>query len=58
MLNQTVHMWGYSSLDDRQKRRAELVAEPQWQAFLAEVMPLLITQESKILVPAPFSPIK
>ena len=58
MLNQTVHLWGYSSLDDRQKRRAELVAEPQWQAFLAEVMPLLISQDSKVLLPAAFSPIK
>jgi hypothetical protein len=57
-LNQTVHMWGYQSLDDRQKRRAELVANADWHAFLGEVMPLLITQETKILLPTAFSPIR
>lgn len=57
-LNQTVHMWGYQGLDDRQKRRAELVANADWRAFLGEVMPLLITQETKILLPTAFSPIR
>ncbi len=57
-LNQTVHLWGYDSLDDRQRRRAALAADPNWQAFLAEILPLLIRQESQILTPTSFSPIK
>lgn len=57
-LNQTVHLWGYDSLDDRMARRAALAANPQWQQFLAKIFPILITQESKILLPAPFSPIR
>jgi hypothetical protein len=57
-LNQTVHLWGYDSLDDRQRRRAALAADPNWQAFLAEILPLLMRQESQILTPTSFSPIK
>ena len=57
-LNQAVHLWGYDSLDDRQRRRAALVADPNWQAFLAEILPLLTRQESQILTPTSFSPIK
>lgn len=56
-LNQTVHMWAYSSLDDRAARRATLMKEPVWQEFLAQASPLILRQESKILLPAPFSPI-
>lgn len=56
-LNETVHLWGYDSLDERSRRRAALMAEPEWRAFLAEILPLLESQESKILLPTGFSPI-
>ena len=56
-LNETVHLWGYDSLDDRARRRAALAAEPDWQAFLKEILPLLETQESRILLPTAFSPV-
>lgn len=55
-LNQTVHLWRYESLDDRMERRAALMKEPAWREFLAEVTPLMLRQESKILLPAAFSP--
>lgn len=57
-LNQTVHLWGYSSLDDRQKRRAALMQHAEWRDFLREVSPMILTQESKILNPTSFSPIR
>jgi hypothetical protein len=59
-LNQVVHIWKYESMGDREKRRAAMVADPAWQAFLAESAALgaLQTQESKILVPVSFSPLK
>ena len=57
-LNQTVHLWGYDSLDDRQRRRKALVELPEWQAFLTKVLPLIMTMETKILVPTWFSPIR
>jgi hypothetical protein len=56
-LNQSVHLWGYQSLDERQRRRAELMAEADWRAFLAQIVTLLQSQESKILLPTAFSPI-
>ncbi len=55
-LNQTVHLWGYTSLDDRAARRARLMQEPEWKAFLAQILPMLETQESRILLPTRFSP--
>jgi hypothetical protein len=56
MLNQVVHLWAYSDLKDRQDRRAQLAADKSWQAYLAKILPLIQTMESKILVPTPFSP--
>lgn len=56
-LNRTVHLWGYEFLDERARRRAALMQEPDWRAFLQSILPLLQSQESTILLPTPFSPI-
>lgn len=55
-LNQIVHMWAYEDLKERSERRAKMAAHPKWQAMIPKVRPLIVDQESKILVPAPFSP--
>lgn len=55
-LNQIVHMWAYEDLADRAARRAKLLSDPAWKAYSAKVTPLLLKQENKLLVPAPFSP--
>ena len=55
-LNQIVHLWAYEDLADRAARRGTLLSNPQWKAYSAKVVPLLLTQENKILTPAPFSP--
>ena len=57
-LNQVVHLWAYDDLSDRERRRAELVADATWQEYLKLAQPLFQRMESRILVPAPFSPIK
>ena len=57
-LNQVVHLWAYESLDERAAKRAELQADEGWRAYLAKIRPLIVTQENKILVPAPFSPVR
>lgn len=57
-LNQIVHMWRYENYADREKRRAAMMGDPDWKAFLAKVTPLIVTMENRILVPAPFSPIR
>ncbi|MEO8936721.1 MAG: NIPSNAP family protein [Burkholderiaceae bacterium] len=56
-LNQIVHLWGYHSMDDRFRRRAELQASEAWQSYAVKMRPLVMSIENKILIPAPFSPI-
>ncbi|MFN2628552.1 MAG: NIPSNAP family protein [Gaiellaceae bacterium] len=51
-------MWGYDSFAAREERRARLQADHSWKAFLAKIQPLIHTQENRILVPTPFSPIR
>ncbi|SHH74969.1 NIPSNAP family protein [Pollutimonas bauzanensis] len=55
-LNQVVHMWAYEDLMDRARRRALLLANPDWKSYAAKVQPFVLTQQNKILVPAEFSP--
>ena len=57
-LHQTVLMWGYDSLQDRDARRAAMAADPAWQKFAGEVfaMDILQSQKIKILRPAAISP--
>jgi hypothetical protein len=57
-LNLVVHMWGYESFEERTRRRAELMADPGWQAYVAKVRPFVLEQKNRILIPAPFSPIR
>ena len=56
-LNQIVHMWGYDSLDERTKSRRKLFEDLGWRAYIQMIVPMIASQESKILIPAPFSPI-
>ncbi|MGE8615574.1 MAG: NIPSNAP family protein [Achromobacter veterisilvae] len=53
-LNQIVHLWAYQDLQEREARRALLAADPQWQAYVRKMLPLLQHQESKLLKPASF----
>ncbi len=55
-LNQIVHMWRYDSYAERDRRRAELGADPRWQGFLLKILPLVLRQENKTMIPAPWSP--
>ena len=53
-LNQVVHMWRYADLADREQRRARMLADPRWQAYLAKASPMLARMENKILRGTPF----
>lgn len=55
-LNEIVHIWAYDSLDEREKRRAALQADPAWQAFLPKIRDLIVSGDNKIMKPARFSP--
>ncbi len=56
-LNEIVHIWAYTSLDERERRRAALMRDARWLAFLPKIQALIETMETKILRPAPFSPL-
>lgn len=56
-LNQVVHLWAYEDLDDRSRRRAELLSNPEWRAYTPKIRPLVISQENRILIPASFAPV-
>lgn len=53
-LNMIVHLWAYDSLDQRDKCRAAMSADPAWQAYLAKIRPLMETQDTRIMKCAPF----
>jgi hypothetical protein len=57
-LNQIVHLWGYDSLAERERRRAALAADPEWHAYLKQSPDIVVKMESRILTPAPFSPLR
>ena len=54
MLNQVTTLWAYGGLDERVERRRKLFQDPAWNTYLTKARPLLTTQETRILVPAPF----
>ena len=57
-LNNFIHLWGYESFGDRDKRRAELAAHPDWPKYLERALPLLKVMQNKVCIAAPFSPIQ
>ena len=54
--NQYVHIWVYENAADREKKRAAMAADPDWQAFLKKSAELgaLVKQENKLMTPVDF----
>ena len=54
--NKYVHIWVYENAGDRETKRAAMMADPDWQKYLAESAEAgwLIAQENKLMVNAPF----
>jgi hypothetical protein len=57
-LSSIVQLWGYDSLAERERRRAELQSDEGWKAFLVKLQPLIHTQRNRILIPTSFSPLR
>ncbi|MEP9386044.1 NIPSNAP family protein [Mesorhizobium sp. KR9-304] len=57
-LSRLVHLWGYESLTDRERRRAELAGLAAWQEYLRVCTPMIVGMENRILVPTAFSPLR
>jgi hypothetical protein len=58
-LNQVLHLWGFDSLADRERRRAEMVADPAWAVYIDALRELdvVVHQETQFLKSVPFSPV-
>jgi hypothetical protein len=56
--NQVVHIWAYEDIADRETRRAAMLADPDWQAFLIANRGTFSEQENKILKPTAFSALR
>ncbi len=58
-LNQVVHMWVWRRLDERIQKRTALYEDSEWLTnFTPRAFPLILRQESKLLVATSFSPLK
>ncbi|WP_285415059.1 NIPSNAP family protein [Variovorax sp. efr-133-TYG-130] len=57
-LNQLVQIWAYKDYQDRADRRAALWADPEWTDPSKNTSDALQAQESVILTPTKFSPMK
>ena len=55
--NEYMHIWVYENAGDREKRRAAMQADPDWQAFLKKSAEAgnLIAQENRILTAVSFA---
>ncbi len=52
--NMIVHMWAYESYEDRERRRAALMADPAWEAYRVKNEVHIVHQETRIMRPAAF----
>ncbi|UOA34332.1 hypothetical protein DSM110093_04167 (plasmid) [Sulfitobacter sp. DSM 110093] len=54
-VNSFVHIWSYKDAADRAARRAQMAADPEWQAYLKKSAEAgyLVSQTNKILMPVP-----
>ncbi len=58
-LNKFVHIWAYKSLQHRTDARAQAIASGTWPpSALPDAPYTTVAQENKILLAAPFSPLK
>jgi hypothetical protein len=58
VVNEVVHIWRYADLGDRERRRAAMEADPQWQAFRRRTSGFVQSMRSRILRPTSFSPMR
>ncbi len=52
--NMIIHLWAWESLDQRDKCRAALQADPAWQAYIPKNRALTLSQETRMMKCAPF----
>ncbi len=51
-LNQLIYLWPFDSMQERSRRRDELLADPEFKIFRGRIRHLLVKQENSLLLPA------
>ena len=46
-----MHLWGYTSLDDRDGVRARLTADAGWGAYIGRILPMIVEMQSILITP-------
>ena len=54
-LNQVVHLWGYDSLADYERRSLARDSDPQFNTYLQASRHLVLAQETRIIRPVRFA---
>ena len=57
-LNQVIHLYGYDSYEDRERRRQILSKNEEFLNYLEKVKDLIVSQTNQLLKPAHFSKIR
>ena len=57
-LNKVVHLYGYESFEDRDKRRAVLAKNKDFLNYITKVDDIIVHMKNEILLPTEFSKIK
>lgn len=57
-LNQVVHLWGFDSLAERERRRAEMEQDPGWSVYRDALrqLDIIVEQDNRLLKAVSFSP--
>ena len=55
-LNQLVHLWKFDDDADRRAFWAGVYADPDFMAFARQMRPMLLSQDNKLMLAAPWGP--
>jgi hypothetical protein len=55
-INQLVHLWKFDDDNDRRRHWASIYSNEEFMTFARQFRPLCMTQEVKLLLPAPWGP--
>ena len=55
-MNELVHLWKFDDDEDRRRHWAAVFGDAEFMAFAAKLRPLILEQNNKLLMAAPFGP--
>jgi hypothetical protein len=57
-INRVVHLWEYADIAERDRTRGAMDQDPEWEAFRKQSPAHFVAQETAILKPVPYWPMK